>query len=158
MLFNPKGKDGDDRVGSIIRSAQGAFTGGIVQVPLLLAIDRTTPPHQMITSIVLERAGDASPELTGRVAPTIIAARVVHRALARAGRRGGRLRQIAQLMGMGTITIKVLFLGATSVITAKLYYLKASLLRNPNNQECTLIRNCTRLSIIPWSRQMIAEP
>ncbi len=109
----------------------------------------------MITSIVLEGSRDAVAHLAIRIAPTVIDSCVV---LAGTRGRGGHLRQVAQLVGMGTITVEILFLGATSVITAKLYYLKASLLRNPNNQECTLIRNCTRLSIIPWSRQMIAEP
>ncbi len=70
----------------------------------------------MIQPIVLESAGDAIADLAGGVAPTVITARVIDRALARTcGRRGG-LRQIAQLMGMGTITIEVLLLGAASVL------------------------------------------
>ncbi len=69
----------------------------------------------MIQPIILQGAGDASSELTGRVAPTIITSRVVHRPLAGTGWRGGGLRQVAQLMGMRTITIEVLLLGTASI-------------------------------------------
>ena len=118
MLLHAKGEDGDDRVGPIIRSAQDPFARGVVQVPLLLAIDRATPAHQVILSIILERAGDAVAHLAVRVAPTVIGPRIVHRALAGTrGRRGG-LRQVAQLVGMGTITIEVLLLSAASVLGA----------------------------------------
>ena len=103
------------RVGPIIRPTQHALTRGIVEVPFLLTIDRTTPPHQMIQPIILQGAGDPSSELTGRIAPTIITSRVIHRSLARTGWRGGGLRQVAQLMGMGTITIEVLLLSTASI-------------------------------------------
>ena len=116
MLLNPKGEDRDDRVGAIVRATQHAFARRIVEVPLLLTIDRATPAHQVILPIVLERAGDAVAYLARGVAPTVIRARIVHRALA--GTRGGRgdLRQVAQLVGMRTITGEVLFLGAASVL------------------------------------------
>ncbi len=65
--------------------------GGIVEIPLLLAIDRTAPAHEMIQPVVLQGAGDAITDLAGRVAPTVIAAHVIDRALARTCWGRGRL-------------------------------------------------------------------
>ena len=102
-------------VPSYIGTTQHPLPRRIVEVPFLLTIDRTAPPHQTIEPIVLEGAGDPSSYLAGRVAPTIIGARVVHRPLARTGRRRGGLRQVAELVGMRTITIEILLLSAASI-------------------------------------------
>ncbi|MBA2392245.1 MAG: hypothetical protein H0V70_05810 [Ktedonobacteraceae bacterium] len=54
-------------------------------------------------------------DLAGRVAPTVIGARVVHRALAGTRGHGGGLRQVAQLVRMGTVTGEVLLLSTASI-------------------------------------------
>ncbi|MBA2395050.1 MAG: hypothetical protein H0V70_20160 [Ktedonobacteraceae bacterium] len=72
----------------------------------------------MIQPIVLEGTGDAVAHLAIGIAPTVIRARIVHRSLARARGRRGRLGQIAQLVRMGTITIEVLLLGAAPILGA----------------------------------------
>ena len=98
-----QGEDGEHRVGSIICPAQHPLCRGIVEVPLLLTVDRTAPAHQMIEPIILQGSGDPSTHLAGGIAPTVITSGVVDGPLARTGGRGSGLGEVAQLMGMRTI-------------------------------------------------------
>jgi hypothetical protein len=83
MLLHPKGEDGEHRVGPIVCAAQHPLARGIIEVPLLLTIDRTTPAHQVIQTIVLQGSRDPSTHLAGCIAPTVITSRIIDGSLAR---------------------------------------------------------------------------
>ena len=116
MFFEPKGVDGQRRVGAIIGAAQHAFTRGIVEIPLLLTVGRAAPVQQVIQRIVGRTLGRATPLLAGHVAPGVVAAGVVDGAFTGTGGARRDLRQVAQLVRVAAVAVQVLLLGAGAVL------------------------------------------